>query len=248
MNPKPRTVRNVQRTEVNTPFVLVRPLEDRRPLRNRESGQALGSTAFKGSTWGAYPCPEEQLFITHLFVSALRFAGFDSAVYLGSGRPVHPTNAPLFLLEGQVWEFHFESEAGIPCLAVDLSLSLRDLNVSTLLWKSDFPTEEELPTWIGLGCGPEPLLDQALREVVDSAVRDFQSTEFTSAVGQPAGSKPPLPRTSEITHAIVTGSSWTGTEEGEIQATAHESAPLFSSERIPTDDSYVPIPTAAGKA
>jgi len=221
--------------------------------------------------------------ITGVFVNALRNAGHP----VGSGvsgwlGAEDPPALPPAVLTGRIWSFEFRTDA-VTLLQVDVSLALYDGRTLERLWRMDFPCEEGLPLWIGLGCKPEEAFDAALKEVEEVAALQFRSDPFYRALHQAAGSpaapvakaavlhepqaghesqvgdparrclaglrtesgEPGLP---DADHELVPGSSWTGTDEGRITATAHQSAPSVRPHNDPTTTPIqpsLPIPSEA---
>ncbi|MCU0772217.1 MAG: hypothetical protein MUE94_10690 [Verrucomicrobia bacterium] len=193
----------------------------------RRSTPGLLSRRSEQQTLGSQPCDSSGILtvdrhlITDRFVKALQRAGHDVLLAPEPTGPAGSTGTtPSAVLEGRIWSFHFRTRPA-PVLEVDVSLVLTDARQSAVLWQVDFPPDDSLPFWIGLGCPSEHLLSAALHDVETAAFEQFGSEAFCQAVGtQP---KPVQRPASEESHDIVLANSWTATDAGEITATARES-------------------------
>jgi len=166
--------------------------------------------------------------VTRVFANALRRAGYLAAIDASSGPTLGRSAVQHIVLVGRIWSFNFQTHAST-LLEVDVSISLWDGPTAETLWRMDFPTEDDLPFWIGLGCKPEEMARAALREVEEAALLQFQSDPFRRAAGWPDAAGEPAPSEADTPHRIVAAPSWTGTDQGEITATAHESVPASGS-------------------
>ncbi len=219
--------------------IFVRPLKDRRtPGEPTHHGHwALNLNAVLAEA------PGEIFFhrdlISGLFRLALSQAGYDAVMDPTANSRVSRLPAGCIVLEGQVWSFQFETRA-VPSLELDLSLQLRASGRAEVLWQSDFPEDSSVPFWIGLGCDPRDMARAAMQEVVDAARRQFATPEFRESARQrtPPAPEPESGATMEDSHAVVGSSSWTGTDEGEIRATAHVSGSPQTKESVPVREPH----------
>jgi len=166
--------------------------------------------------------------VTRVFANALRRAGYHVAIDASSGTTLGGSAVQPIVLVGRIWSFNFQTHAST-LLEVDVSISLWDGPTAETVWRMDFPAEDDLPFWIGLGCKPEEMAHAALREVEEAALLQFQSNPFRRAAGWPDAAGEPAPSEADTLHRIVAAPSWTATDQGEITATAHESMPASGS-------------------
>jgi hypothetical protein len=219
--------------------ILVRPFVDHRRWGSHtfhRGGTPATETLFAGMPGD--PAPDRDL-ISGLFVRALKQAGYDAVMAPVAMSTIHSVAAGCVVLEGQIWSFRFETRAA-PVLEVDLSLQLRGGDGAEVLWQADFPEDNTVPLWIGLGCDPRDMAGAALKEVEAAVRQQFAARKFAESVRQvvPLTSEPASAPVPDDSHEVVAGSSWTGTDEGEIKATAHVSGSAEAQEAIPTADLY----------
>lgn len=209
-------------------LIQVMPFIDARSLGARRQGHAWPfDVAIRWSHAGRQVATDSVL-ITRVFASALRRAGYGVALDVPSRHAAGGRTVPPTVLMGRIWCFNFHTHAST-LLEVDISISLLDGPTLETLWQVDFPVEDDLPFWIGLGCRPEEMTRTALREVEEAALLQFQSDPFRRAAGWPEADRGPAPAEAEPVHQVVIASSWTSTDQGHITAAAHESDPASSS-------------------
>ena len=126
------------------------------------------------------PAPDRDL-ISRLFLMALKRAGYDAVMEPVAMSTMPNVEAGCVVLEGQLWSFRFETRAA-PVLEVDLSLQLRGGDGAEVLWQSDFPEDNTVPLWIGLGCEPRDMVGAALKEVEEVARQQFAAPTFAESV------------------------------------------------------------------
>jgi hypothetical protein len=230
------------------------PPRQHRPIRvmlfsdcRRAAGNPPGCASVQAAEMDSHYAeghlPVDRVLITRLFLRALQHAGYNTSPQpVGSAARRGNTSSPV-VLEGRIWRMQLE-ERPTPILNVDISLTLSDSSTSMTLWSMDFPEDDLLPFWVGLGCPAEESVAIALGELEAAALVQFSSASFLEAVdGQEAVSEP-QPTDAGGSHKVVSASSWTATDEGKITATAYESGSSSNVSESAGEDSQE---SAAGK-
>ena len=213
----------------------VRPFSDPRWLDARAPGRILHSDVEPRLLNSTGSVRVHGCLVTRLIMTALRDAGYSVVSEIhGWGKP-QPDTGPRAVLEGRIWSFEFLTNA-TTLLDVDLTLSLYGKQTAEMLWQSEFPDADGLPFWVGLGCKPEETIRTALQAVEEAARERFSSEHFAEVVGWDAEDAEQSRVRVDATHELVSEASWTGTDAGEISATAHESAAAPGATESPGSD------------
>jgi hypothetical protein len=185
-------------------------------------GHASLQAAEMDSHYAEGSLPVDRVLITRLFLRALQHAGYNTSPQpVGSAARRGDASSPV-VLEGRIWRMQLE-ERPTPVLNVDISVALHDSSTSMTLWRTDFPEDDSLPFWVGLGCPAEESVAIALGELEAAALVQFSSASFLEAVDGREAVSETQPADTGGSHKVVSASSWTATDEGEITATAYES-------------------------
>lgn len=182
----------------------------------------------------------DRVQITRVFLNALQEAGYACRLETEEARQdATGATAGEFTLEGRIWRCQLDVRP-VPLLDLDITLRLSGRQGAVGQWQMDFPEDQNLPLWMGLGCQPEQIVHAALKGVESSALEEFQSESFRAALGR-LSDHPADSTTAEAHHEIVEANSWTATDQGEITATAHAAEP------VRTKPSVTPTRSNAGR-